>query len=124
MRFTKVTLCPLTENDREAFVLGNQEAFRYGALEEFGLRDNHLDRDGEIISRETIECCLNDPCCEAYRIVCDGKTVGGVVLRIDTLTLGRLWRHFIRKPACGKPVRRISISEICIFISINAAFMR
>ena len=86
MRFTKVTLCTLTENDREAFVLGNQEAFRYGALEEFGLRDNHLDRDGEIISRETIECCLNDPCCEAYRIVCDGKTVGGVVLRIDTLT--------------------------------------
>ena len=27
----------------------------YGALEEFGLRDDHFEEDGEIISRETID---------------------------------------------------------------------
>ena len=31
-----VTLKPLEEDDREQFILDNQEAFRYGALEEFG----------------------------------------------------------------------------------------
>ena len=33
----------------------NQEAFNYGALEEFGMRDDHLEEDVQIISRETIE---------------------------------------------------------------------
>lgn len=35
----KVTLIPLTPDDREQFIKDNQEAFNYGALEEFGLRD-------------------------------------------------------------------------------------
>ena len=37
----KITLTPLTDDDREQFVLDNQRAFKYGAMEEFGLRDAH-----------------------------------------------------------------------------------
>lgn len=45
----------LTDDDREQFILDNQEAFNYGALEKFGLRDDHFEEEGEIISREIIE---------------------------------------------------------------------
>ena len=30
----------LENNDKEQFILDNQEAFNFGALEEFGLRDS------------------------------------------------------------------------------------
>lgn len=50
-----VTLSPLQQSDREQFILDNQEAFNYGAMEEFGTRDNHFEEDEQIISRETIE---------------------------------------------------------------------
>lgn len=86
MKNTKVTLVPLTNDDREQFILDNQWAFKYGALEEFGERDNHIDDDGEIISRKTIERCIDDPTTETYRIVVDGKNVGGVILKIDKET--------------------------------------
>ena len=76
----KVTLIPLTPDDREQFIKDNQEAFNYGALEEFGLRDDHFKEDGEIISRETIDQSIDDG--EAYRIMQDGQPVGGVVIRV------------------------------------------
>ena len=76
-----VQLLPLEESDREQFIADNQEAFNYGAMEEFGLRDNHFEEDGQIISRETIEQSIDSG--EAYRIVSDGKKVGGVVIKID-----------------------------------------
>ena len=50
----EITLTELTEEDREQFILDNQRAFLYGATEEFGLRDDHYEEDGEIISRKTI----------------------------------------------------------------------
>ena len=37
-----ITLTRLTEDDREQFILDNQLAFKYGAMEEFGERDNRL----------------------------------------------------------------------------------
>ena len=86
MKNTKVALIPLTEDDREQFILDNQWAFKYGALEEFGERDNHIDADGEIISRKTIERCIDAPNSETYRIVARGKMVGGVILKIDKET--------------------------------------
>ncbi len=76
-----VTLCPLTPDDRERFIRDNQEAFNYGALEEFGLRDDHFEEDGEIISRETIEASIDGG--EAWRILLGGEKVGGAVLKID-----------------------------------------
>lgn len=78
---TGITLAPLKADDREQFVLDNQEAFNYGAMEEFGLQDDHFEEDGEIISRETIETSIDGG--EAYRILLDGKPVGGVVISVD-----------------------------------------
>lgn len=86
MKNTKVTLVPLTKDDRDQFILDNQWAFKYGALQEFGERDNHIDDDGEIISRKTIERCIDALDSETYRIVVDGKKVGGVILKIDKET--------------------------------------
>ena len=86
MKNTQVTLLPLTPDDREQFILDNQWSFKYGAMMEFGERDDHIGRDGEIISRKTIERCLDDPQNETYRIVADGKKVGGVILKIDRET--------------------------------------
>ncbi len=85
-KHTNVTLAPVLADDREQFILDNQEAFKFGALEEFGMRDDHLEDDGEIISRSTIERCLDDPENEAYRIICEGKKVGGLILKIDKRT--------------------------------------
>ena len=86
MKKTAVTLVPLTPDDREAFILDNQWAFKYGALQEFGQRDDHIDDDGEIISRQTIERCIDHPQSETYRIVAEGKSVGGLILKIDKET--------------------------------------
>lgn len=76
-----VELKLLEKKDREQFIKENQYAFKYGAMEEFGLRDNHFEEDGEIISRKTIEDSIDGGI--AYRIVFDGKNVGGLVLKID-----------------------------------------
>ena len=86
MKNTKVTLVPLTADDRKQFILDNQWAFKFGAIEEFGKRDDHMDFDGEIISRKTIERCIDSPDSETYRIVVDGRRVGGVILKINNET--------------------------------------
>ena len=83
-RSLPVTLVPLTEEDRESFIMDNQRAFKYGATEEFGERDNHFEEDGEIISRKTIENSIDHGI--AYRIREDGRSVGGLVLKIDEET--------------------------------------
>ena len=76
-----VRLEPLRPNDKNQFILDNQEAFNYGALEEFGLRDDHFESEGEIISRKTIEKSIDGGM--AYRIMLDGRNVGGVVLKVE-----------------------------------------
>ena len=81
MRKTQVTLVPLKEEDREQFIKDNQKAFKYGAAEEFGMRDDHFEEDGEIISRDTIIESINNG--EAYRIVSDGKIVGGAIVHVQ-----------------------------------------
>ena len=86
MKNTKVELVRLKEDDRERFILDNQWAFKYGALLEFGERDDHIDDDGEIISRRTIERCIDEPDNETYRIVLEDKNVGGVILKINKET--------------------------------------
>lgn len=86
MKNTKVTLVSLMADDREQFIMDNQWAFKHGAMIEFGKRDDHIDDDGEIISRDTIERCIDDPKNETYRIVVDGKNVGGVILKINKET--------------------------------------
>jgi GNAT superfamily N-acetyltransferase len=78
---TEVQLIPLDPSDREQFIRDNQEAFRYGALEEFGQRDDHFEEDGEIISYDTISRSIDGGI--AYRIMQDGKPVGGMVIRTE-----------------------------------------
>lgn len=70
MEKKSIWLEPLQEEDREQFILDNQAAFNYGALEEFGRRNDRFEEDGQIISRETIEqrismdlsCCVCELC--------------------------------------------------------------
>ena len=78
---TEVQLVPLESNDREQFIRDNQEAFNYGALEEFGQRDDHFEEDGEIISHETISRSIDEG--TAFRIMQDNKPVGGVVIKTE-----------------------------------------
>ena len=94
-KLKEITLTLLTGNDREQFILDNQCAFKYGAMEEFGAfkygameefgeRDSHFEEDGEIISRKTIENSIDQGV--AYRIREDGRIVGGLVLQINEKT--------------------------------------
>ncbi|MBR3549373.1 MAG: GNAT family N-acetyltransferase, partial [Treponema sp.] len=69
-----VKLFPLELSDREQFIRDNQDAFNYGAMEEFGQRDMHFEEDGEIISRDTISSAIDEG--SAYRIVENGKILG------------------------------------------------
>lgn len=66
-----IQYCMMEEDDREQFILDNQEVFKDGALEAFGCRDNHFEEDGQIISRETIEQSINEG--KAYRILLKRK---------------------------------------------------
>ncbi|MBQ4252908.1 MAG: GNAT family N-acetyltransferase [Erysipelotrichaceae bacterium] len=81
MNKTQITLEPLKEEDREQFIKDNQKAFKYGATEEFGVRDEHFEEDGEIISRQTIEQSIDNG--EAYRIMWEGKPAGGVIVHVE-----------------------------------------
>ena len=76
-----IQLCLKEEADREHFILDNQEAFNYGALQEFGCRDNHFEEDGQIILRETIKQSIDHG--KAYRIILEEKKVGGAVIKVD-----------------------------------------
>ena len=78
-----IRLLPLQDSDREQFVRDNQEAFRCGAMEKFGLRDSRFEEPGEIISRATILKSIDDPHSQTYRIVADGVVAGGIVLILD-----------------------------------------
>ena len=145
MNNTKVTLAPLEADDREQFILDNQASFKYGAVEEFGLRDDHFEEDGEIISRATIEQSIDAPDSEVYRILSEGRKVGGVVLKINKETHHNELELLFVSPKehskgigygawlavealhpeteVGRPARHILKSAISIFISTNAVFM-
>jgi hypothetical protein len=104
-----VELRPLEASDKEQFIKDNQEAFNYGALEEFGMRDNHFEEDEQIISRETIETSIKEG--EAYRIVVDGKNEGGLVLRIEG-TKGDLDLLFVSPKAHSKGIGYAAWCEV------------
>ena len=78
-----ISLSPLEPEDREQFIKDAQVSFKYGATEEFGMRDNHVDKDGEIISRKHLEESLNKKNSDSYRIILNNKKVGGIILNID-----------------------------------------
>ena len=92
----EIKLTPLEADDREQFITDNQTAFNYGALEEFGTRDEHFEEDNNVISRETISKSIDSG--TAYRIMLDGEKVGGVVVAVDG-EKGDLELLFV-KPEC------------------------
>ncbi len=96
-----IILKPLENNDKEQFILDNQEAFNFGALEEFGLRDSHFEEDEQIISRATIEKSINEG--EAYRIFADENIVGGLVVRVSE-NKGELDLLFIKPTSHSKGI--------------------
>ena len=104
-----VELKPLEASDKEQFIKDNQEAFNYGALVEFGMRDNHFEEEDQIISRETIENSIAEG--EAYRIVVDGKNAGGLVLRVDG-TKGDLDLLFVSPKAHSKGIGYAAWCEV------------
>lgn len=78
-----VTLVPIGYEDRQQFILDCQESFRYSSLKEFGKRNTHLDKDGEVMSRSAIETVLDLPRAKSYNIVCQGERVGGLVIDLE-----------------------------------------
>ena len=78
-----ISLVPITPDDQEQFILDNQRAFKYGAQTAFGMRDDRMEEGEEVISRKTIERCMNGERAETYRIVSNGNVVGGLILQID-----------------------------------------
>ncbi len=104
-----VELIALERSDREQFITDNQEAFNYGALEEFGKRDDHFEEDGQIISRETIAKSIDNG--EAYRIVQDGQNIGGVVIKVDG-DKGELELLFVSPKAHSKGIGYAAWCEV------------
>ena len=99
----QVTLAPLEPDNKEQFILDNQWAFKYGATEEFGMLDDRMEEGEEVISRKTIEHCIDGEQSETYRIVCDGEVVGGLILQIDKQNAkGDLEILFIKPEAHSK----------------------
>lgn len=105
----KIRLEPLKREDRNQFILDNQEAFNYGALEEFGRRDDHFEEDGEIISRKTIEKSIDEG--KAFRIMLEGEVVGGVVIKVSD-TKGELGLLFVSPKAHSKGIGYAAWCEV------------
>jgi GNAT superfamily N-acetyltransferase len=108
-----ISLQPLHPSDREQFIKDNQEAFNYGALEEFGLRNDRFEETNEdgnqIISRETIAASIENG--TAYRILLDNVIVGGAVIKIDG-THGELELLFISPEHHSKGIGYAAWCEI------------
>ncbi|MBR3228369.1 MAG: hypothetical protein IKF68_07495 [Erysipelotrichaceae bacterium] len=98
-----ITLVPLSPADREQFILDNQEAFNYGALEEFGPCDDRYEEDEQIISRETIEQSINGG--EA-----DAKKHDGI-LELDLYGDGSMILYFAQEGADITAYEFISLEE-------------
>ena len=108
-----IKLVPLTADDREQFILDNQQAFKYGAQEEFGMRDDRMEEGEEVISRKTIERCLDDNQTEAYRIMHNEDVVGGMILKIDRQNAkGELEILFIKPDAHSKGLGQAAWKEV------------
>ena len=130
MQINKIMLVPLESDDREQFIIDNQRAFKYGAQKAmteqreqsracssyaesqrnsstapFGMLDNRVEEGEEVISRKTIERCINGNQAETYRIVCDGNVVGGLILQIDQQNAkGELEILFVNPEAHSKGI--------------------
>ncbi len=72
---TDIQLLPLERSDRERFIRDNQEAFNYGALEEFGRRDDHFASEEGLESVDIFETAMKN-CFAAGRVLIDAVLAG------------------------------------------------
>ena len=104
-KMEELILAPPQDNDREQFILDNQWAFKYGAQQEFGMRDERCEEGDEVISRDTIERSMDGENAETYRIVVNGEIVGGLVLSIEKdVQKGALELLFVNPNAHSKGI--------------------
>ena len=82
-KLLNISLVPLDPSDREKFIKDAQESLKYGATEEFGMRDNHLDKEGQILSRKLLEESLNNQKSTTFKIILDKEAVGGVSFKLE-----------------------------------------
>ena len=95
-----VRLEVLKQSDEEQFIKDNQAAFNFGAEQYFNeqeLEEQH-EEDGQIISRETIVNSIHHEGSIAYRIIADGKKVGGIIINLKE-DFGELEIFFVI-PSC------------------------
>ena len=104
-----ISLEPLAKDDKEQFIIDNQEAFNYGALEEFGLLNDNFEEDGQIIARDTIEKSIEEG--EAYRIMVDNEKVGGAIIKVNG-EKGELLILFVSPKAHSKGIGYATWFEI------------
>lgn len=102
-------LCALARQGRCSSGLLVQLDLNYGGLEEFGCRDDHFEKDGQIISRETIENSIDGGC--AYRIMQGEEKVGGAVVKVDG-EQGELELLFVSPHAHSKGIGYAAWCEI------------
>lgn len=95
-----IKLVPLTVADREQFILDNQQAFKYGAQKEFGMRDDRMEEGEEVISRKTIERCLDDNQADYCFLLCNFSLLSGALAKQSILLIfsGILFCLIFRAP--------------------------
>ena len=82
-KLLNISLVPLDPSDREKFIKDAQESLKYGTTEEFGMRDNHLDKEGQFLSRKLLEESLNNQKSTTFKIILDKEAVGGVSFKLE-----------------------------------------
>ena len=108
-----IRLEPLKPEDENQFILDNQYSFRFGAEQYFSQSEmeEQCEEPGEIISRETIYESIHRDGSIAYRILDEGKAVGGVIVRVDG-TQGELEIFFVDPSCHSKGVGQAAWKEI------------
>ena len=90
----KIELRPLSINEEEIFIKEIQVAFDKAVIEEFGPQKD------TVIPREDVEKSLHGKNAEAFRIIADGNSVGGVVVSINKETQNNALELLYINPDC------------------------
>lgn len=108
-----ITLELLKKDDEQQFIKDNQYAFKFGAEQYFTDQEmeEQFEEEGEIISKETIHESIHRKGSIAYRILDDGKPVGGIIVNIDN-DRGDLEIFFVNPKCHSKGVGQSAWKEI------------
>ncbi len=103
----KFLLVPVEVEDMVNFKKDMQEAFRIGAIDDFG------DLEEEVLPEEDIDRSLNTKGAIAYKAVVDGVMAGGTIVVIDEATQhNHLDFMYVKHGTQGKGVGKAIWSEV------------